>query len=188
MSARYPLDALVSASGLSEAALARKVGLSGSSLKAARERGLVEAAADKYACRAGLAPWVVWTDWLADLEVECEEQTCSVRFVPLRRSHRFCSPRCYQRNYQRQRARELYANDEEYREAQKAKARAYRASNKRQIAIKNRLNHERNHDRRLEYQRRYREANREQINARQREYDRRRRAEKSQVTHGQVAA
>lgn len=94
MSRRYPLDALVAASGLTEAALGRKVGLSGSTLKLARTEGLAERSADLFACRAGLTPWLVWPDWLEDLEVECAERSCTNRFVPSKSSHRFCSRTC----------------------------------------------------------------------------------------------
>lgn len=97
MSRYYPLDALVAASGLSEAALARSVGLSGTTLKNARERGLREDAADRYAVRAGFAALEVWPDFG---QAECPE--CSRLFVQTRKGHRYCSTRCYQNEYQRQ--------------------------------------------------------------------------------------
>lgn len=63
---RYPLAALVAASGLTERDLSRVVAMSGSALKAARERGLSSDAADRYAVRAGLHPGEVWPSWTQD--------------------------------------------------------------------------------------------------------------------------
>lgn len=59
----YSLQALVEASGLSESALARRLGWSGQSLKKARANGLSEAQADRGACRLGLHPDQVWDHW-----------------------------------------------------------------------------------------------------------------------------
>lgn len=127
---RYPLAALVEASGLSEAALARKVGLSGSTLKQARTVGLLEASADRYAVRAGLVPWVVWSDWLDDVAEPCVE--CGERFMPARKGHVYCSRKCSTRAGQRRRyradpvraakarehARRYYEECAEYKKAQ----------------------------------------------------------------------
>ena len=124
MSARYPLAALVAASGLTESALARRVGLSGSTLKAARERGLVERAADRYAVRAGLHPAQVWDDWIDGAGVTCPE--CGSRFVPLRKSHRYCTQDCYQRRYKREKYRARYATDAAFRARELEKSRRYR--------------------------------------------------------------
>lgn len=124
---RYALAPLVEVSGMSESELARKIGLSGSTLVKAREWGLVEKAADRYACRLGLVPWLVWSDWLDDCEVECANPSCDVTFVPLRRSHRHCTRDCYQREYKRENYRQLYATDPEFRASQLAKSARYRA-------------------------------------------------------------
>lgn len=149
---RYPLDALVDALGLSEAGVARLVGLSGSTLKRARENGFVEEAADRYAVRAGLLPWLVWSDWLDDLEVECAERSCTNRFVPSRGSHRFCSKRCKQRVAKRNYVRRRYQSDAEFRDREKRRTQAYREEARPAIRAKNR---------------RYREANRQTIRERQ---------------------
>lgn len=63
MTRRYSLQALVDASGLSESTLGRRVRLSGSTLKQAREHGLTERAADRCAVRLDLHPFEVWPDW-----------------------------------------------------------------------------------------------------------------------------
>lgn len=102
---RFSLQALVDASGLTEAALARQVGLSGTTLKKVREVGLSESAADRSAVRVGFHPGEVWSEWgtavaseveLARLEGRtvrrCVE--CSADFPALRRDQRFCSKRC----------------------------------------------------------------------------------------------
>ena len=94
---RYALAPLVEAAGMSEAEFGRRVGLSGSSLTKARRDGLIESAADRYACRAGLVPWLVWSDWLEDLSVECAADDCTERFVPARNGHAYCSKRCRER-------------------------------------------------------------------------------------------
>lgn len=88
---RYSLEGLVTASGLSEAALARSVGLSGNTLKAVRRRGFSEDQADRYAVRAGLHPSMVWSDWFDGAAVVCPE--CEARFVP-RPNQRWCSRKC----------------------------------------------------------------------------------------------
>lgn len=59
---RYPLADLVAATGLTEAALARDIGLSGTTLKNARENGFSASSADRYAVRAGLHPFEVWPE------------------------------------------------------------------------------------------------------------------------------
>jgi hypothetical protein len=132
---RYPLAGLVDAVGLSEAATARMVGLSGSTLKQAREHGFQEKAADRYAVRAGLVPWLIWSDWLDDCEIPCPE--CETRFVPSRKSHRFCTRGCYQRRYKRDLYRERYASDPEFRAAQREKSATYRESTRAAAKIKN---------------------------------------------------
>jgi len=92
---RYPLQALVDASGLGEDALRRRVGLSGTMLQRAREMGLTDKAADRYAVRVGLHPFEVWPEMvdhgIEDAAVECAERSCSERFIPTRKGHRFCS-------------------------------------------------------------------------------------------------
>lgn len=100
---RYPLANLMAASGLTEAALARKVGLSGSTLKYVRENGLAEVSADRYAVRAGLHPHTVWPEMvghvLDEVQVACASTDCGELFVPRdgRGQQRYCSARCRQR-------------------------------------------------------------------------------------------
>ena len=115
---RYPLASLCEATGLTEAALGRLVGLSGSSLQRAREWGLVESAADRYACRAGVHPILVWSDFGL---VECAAEDCAELFAQARAGHRFCSARCRSRVN----GRELYRSSSSRREAQVAKAARY---------------------------------------------------------------
>lgn len=171
MSRYYPLCALVAASGLSEAALGRSVGLSGTTLKNARERGLREDAADRYACRAGLVPWLVWPDWLEDVEQECDARSCTRRFVPVRSNHRYCSHRCAVREG----ARRRYQEDVEFRAKKQAAIRAYREESKRAQLAKKKARYWSDPERmRAERRERYR-LNAEAEKARQREYHRRKR-------------
>ncbi|HEU5085704.1 MAG TPA: hypothetical protein VFU14_20350 [Acidimicrobiales bacterium] len=132
---RYPLAALIEATGRSEAELARMVGLSGSSLVAARERGLIESAAERYAVRAGLHPFNVWPEMadaaVADAAVAC--RGCGEPFVPVRRSHVFCDPACGRRFHaevRRARSRDHYWRNRERILAQQA---AYREECREQL-------------------------------------------------------
>lgn len=144
---RYPFAALVEACCMSEAATARMVGLSGTTLGNARRYGLTETAADRYACRAGLVPWLVWTDWLDDCEIECVNPECDARFVPLRKTHRYCTRDCYQREYKREKYRRLYQSDPEFRDAQLAKSRRYREATRDAAKVKKAAYYQRNRDR-----------------------------------------
>ena len=124
---RYPLAPLLEATGLTEAELGRKIGLRGTPLIRARERGFVEEAADRWACRAGFVPWHIWPEWLdhvtADVSIPCAE--CGTLFVTFRRGHRYCCTPCQQRAGKRDR----YATDAEYRDARRHSAAAYYAEN-----------------------------------------------------------
>lgn len=91
---RYPLVALVEASGLSETALARRVGWSGTTLRGVRDGGLTERMADRSAVRLGLVPWLIWPTWLIDAEVDCANDRCDRRFVPVVGHQRFCRAAC----------------------------------------------------------------------------------------------
>jgi hypothetical protein len=123
---RYPLEALVEASGLTEAALGRAVGLSGSTLGKARRHGLREDAADRYAVRAGLHPLEVWTDFG---QVPCAE--CDGLFAPTRKGHRFCSRLCADRLRSRERYRRNYASSPEFRAAEVERAKRFALDNAR---------------------------------------------------------
>lgn len=124
---RYELAALVAASGLTESQLAIKVKLSGSSLKKARETGLIESAADRYAVRAGFHPYEVWPEMadhaLEDAGRECDE--CDTQFTPNRSHQRFCSQLCQQRNLQRRRQRIKYQTDPDFAARKRALSRRY---------------------------------------------------------------
>lgn len=122
---RYSLQALVERSGMSEAALARAVGLSGSTLKRAREEGFIESAADRYAVRAGLHPHEVWDHWLEGAEQPCAAEDCASTFIPTRPGHRYCSRGCRDRVGERRR----YRSNPVLAERRRASRRAYYAEN-----------------------------------------------------------
>lgn len=110
---RFALQALLDVSGLTEAALSRKVGLSGSTLKRARSLGLVEEAADRYAVRAGLLPWLVWPEWM-EASIEASSIACAgcdIAFLPARPTQRYCSEPCRLAA----KARRRWARDAEHR-------------------------------------------------------------------------
>jgi len=56
----WPLKPLLDASGLTHSALARRVGVSGSTILAAGERGLTDVQADEWAIAVGTHPLMVW--------------------------------------------------------------------------------------------------------------------------------
>lgn len=149
MSRYYPLSALVAASGMSEAALARAVGLSGTTLKNARERGLREDAADRYATRAGFASQEVWHDFGL---VACAE--CARLFAQSRAGHRYCSNRCYQNEYQRGWRARREAEDPAFKASRRTGTTAWREKSRRTKRIKDLA---------------YYQANAERIRARARE-------------------
>jgi lambda repressor-like predicted transcriptional regulator len=166
--ARYPLSSLVEASGLSEAALGRAVGLSGSTLKKAREHGFTESAADRYAIRLELHPSEVWPGFgLATCEA------CSGSYPPSSPTQLYCSPRCRYRVAARRRRQ-----DPAYRAARAEYMRVYRQDASRAIAAN---------------KRRWIEANLDRHRAATREATRRWRSRRdlhpveSQVNRGEVA-
>lgn len=168
MTRRYPLDALVSASGMSEAALARKVGMDRTTLRRAREHGLVETAADRFAIRAGFVPWLVWTDWLEELAQPCADVSCERPFVPARRNQIYCSPKCARRVTSRNYARRKYQNDPEHRQRKLERTRAYRDESREARLAKQRRYYRENADELRRKKAEYRAANRAEIAARQR--------------------
>ena len=60
ISGRWPLTALLAASGLSRNGLGRQLRLAGHTLRAASRRGLSDVQADRWAVRLGLHPVEVW--------------------------------------------------------------------------------------------------------------------------------
>lgn len=104
--ARYPLQPLLDAGGLSLARAARQLGTSGSSLKRFAAEGMDRDAAERLALRAGLHPYEIFTDMLEhDLtysDQECAAPECEERFAP-RPTKRFCSKRCRWRFNRRER-------------------------------------------------------------------------------------
>lgn len=165
---RYPLQPLIDILGMSEAAMARRVGLSGSSLVKARTLGFTEAAADRYAVRAGFVPWMVWPEWLddaiADVSVVCAAEDCDVTFIPSRKGHRCCSDRCSKLHHKRTR----YRDDPEFAESVRQRRRAHYEECVEYERAASRLNHQRNRDRRLEGMRAYYRENAEELKAKQR--------------------
>lgn len=122
---RYPWVDLVAAMGCSENQAIRQLGVSGSSLKAARTLGLVPKAADRLAVKAGLHPASVWPSWVDDgiamASRACDE--CSTPFLPRTRTHRFCRSECGRRFNARVQARRQRSTPEgAARNAEKVRA------------------------------------------------------------------
>lgn len=120
MSRRYPLEPLAEAMCLSMNQACLKLGVSGTTQKEYRARGVTELVADRLAVRAGLHPCEVWPDFGLQ---PCEE--CGELFAATRPGHRFCGASCRDRRSARQR----YASRPETREAVLARRRRYYAEN-----------------------------------------------------------
>lgn len=158
---RYPVAPLAEAMGVSFNQAMMRLGVSGSTMQDYRARGVTEQVAERLATRAGLPAAYVWPelvdDRIADESVPCEE--CGGLFVPSRRGHRFCTPKCGQRKASREWARRKYQTDPVFREAAKARAAKYRAAYGRADRLRSK---------------RWRDANLERSREREREAARRR--------------
>lgn len=120
---RYPLQPLLDAAGMTLNDLRQVCPMGGSTYRRARTDGLSEEQADRYACRVGLVPWVIWPDWLDELRVECADEKCAERFVPRMRSQRFCSRACGNRHRTREALR-VKRQDPAFREAERLRRQA----------------------------------------------------------------
>lgn len=127
---RYDLAPLADAMGEPLPSLGRRLNIGGSTWVEYRDQGVTARVADRLATKAGFHPSLVWPSWFEDeaaaLSVECADERCDRRFVPAKRSQRYCSPRCRERRKAREKARRRYQNDPVYREAQLARVAAYR--------------------------------------------------------------
>jgi hypothetical protein len=126
---RYPLSKLLDACDCTEAELVRRLAIKGvhfdgTTLKRAREQGLVERAADRYAARLGWVVWHVWPEWLdhiiEDESIPCAE--CETPFVPKTAQMKYCSRPCGSRKRARESGRKRYAESEEVRARRKLNA------------------------------------------------------------------
>jgi len=122
------------------------LGLSGSTQKEYRTRGVTEKVADRLAVKAGLNPYEVWPqmadDLIASLEVECIRPDCTVRFVPTNPNHKACSERCRSRETQRRHRAQPHGA-----EAARASAATYYAENRSYVQGRSRRHYEANRDR-----------------------------------------
>jgi lambda repressor-like predicted transcriptional regulator len=110
---RYPLEPLAAAAGVSVAALGRLLGVSGSTWKLARDRGVLERVADRYAVKLGLHPLEVWPEMFDLIEEERLER---------------------RRQIARESARRRYHEDPAVRERRKQAAARWRAESPRALA------------------------------------------------------
>lgn len=103
---RYPFAALAEAMGVSESQACRVLKLSGSTEQEYRREGMTERVADRLAVAAGFHAFSIWPEMLdaqiESVEVECAASDCHVRFVPgWRGPVKFCSSRCKKRQFER---------------------------------------------------------------------------------------
>lgn len=175
---RYPLQPLLDAAAISMSELRDQFPMSGHTYRNARDVGLTEQQADRYACGVGLVAANVWPEMIdhgiEDVSKRCEE--CDLSFVPTRSSQRYCTQKCGNRRRARERARNRYQTDPVWREARKTEVRVYREENARAVRIQQASWRDQNRERHRAKQRAYYLANRERILARMAEYDRARRA------------
>lgn len=127
---KYPFTPLAVAMGMTEAAAAGALGISGSTEQEYRRDGMSELVAERRAVQVGLVPYDVWPEMLevsiGDLFVECAAPDCTERFDPQAWStkrRRYCSRTCQQRTN----ARRRYQEDPATRERRKAFTRRYKA-------------------------------------------------------------
>jgi hypothetical protein len=176
---RYPLSKLLDACDCTEAELVRRLSLKGvhfdgTTLKRAREQGLVERAADRYAARLGWVVWHVWPEWLDDIIADeskaCADTSCGEPFVPNRGNQIYCSAKCARRVTARNYARRKWASDPEWAEKKRVQSRARKAASRRARLIKQRAYYQANRERLLAARRARHAENREADNAWQRAY------------------
>lgn len=138
---RYPLEPLLHAAGIGEYGLTRLLGVSGSTLIAYRERGLLVKAADRLAVRLHLHPAEVWPTWnedaLEDFGKDCDE--CGRRFFAAQRNYRFCGGPCRTKWWNRESKRRAWARlDAERKERRLQQMREYRRSCRAALSVKRR--------------------------------------------------
>lgn len=131
---RYALEPLMRAAGIASMAELRAIfPMNGTMYRRVIDDGLSEEQADRWAVRLGLLPWDVWSEWLSAAEVSCAATDCTVRFVPVQATQRFCCQSCSSR----QRRRERYRRDPAYRKRRRAAARRYYEVHGEQVRARN---------------------------------------------------
>lgn len=140
MTRRYPLEPLLALTGWTMTDVRDIAPCGGEEYRLRVEHGVTERIADRVAVAAGLHPHVVWPEMadhaLEDASRPCADERCTTTFVPTRKSHRYCSPACFQRAYKRAKYRARYATDPAFREAELARARVKREADKRARKVK----------------------------------------------------
>jgi endogenous inhibitor of DNA gyrase (YacG/DUF329 family) len=129
MSRRYPLDALLSAMGMTLSAAQPILGLNGPDWRRYSDEGMTREVADRKAVKAGLHPYEVWPE-MADHDLEDVSRPCAdcgKSFIVNRDWQRFCSTECRQRLHKRNWARNKYRTDPEYRRRRIEQAARYEA-------------------------------------------------------------
>jgi hypothetical protein len=118
-SRRYPLAPLMAATGIQSMKQLRDIfPMNGTTYRQVMDEGLATDQADRWAVRLGLHPWQVWPDWS---HIECAATDCDATFIPKQAHQRFCGSTCSSR----QRRRDRYDRDPEYREKRREEARRY---------------------------------------------------------------
>lgn len=170
MSVRYPFADLAAAMSQSEHQAAVRLGLSGSTEQEYRRRGMTERVADRLAVKAGLHPFEVWPEMLAQFMsdlAQFDDDTKNKKDERRRASWRRYAAKRRQERPEEMRARDAayYAECAEY---VKARARRrYQADVERQRAAR-RERYARNREAELERQRGYYAANAERLRAAER--------------------
>lgn len=128
---RYDFGPLADAMDVSKHEACQRLNIVGSTEVEYRRRGLTEKVADRLACRAGFHPSVIWPDWMDDVivaeELVCARIRCTERFVPARWNQRYCSAKCQKAAATARWERRRYQTNPELAERKRQRDRDYYA-------------------------------------------------------------
>lgn len=127
MTRRYPLAPLFELTGWTMSDVRDIAPCGGEEYRLRRTEGVTERIADRLAVAAGLHPHVVWPEMAAhaleDASQPCADERCTNTFIPVRKSHRYCSRNCRNRRHERMK----YRTDPEFRARKRGASQAYYA-------------------------------------------------------------
>lgn len=127
---RYPLEPLANTMGLSLHQTCKQLGLSGSTEKEYRARGVTERVADRLAVKAGFSPYDIWPEMIDHIisaaEQPCAWHGCQTPFLPSTPQQKYCTGNCRRAASQHRR----YRDDPDYRARRVAARAAYYAENR----------------------------------------------------------
>lgn len=142
---RYPLEPLAQAMGLSLHAACAQLGISGTTQKEYRARGVTVRVADRLAVKAGYHPAEIWPTWIDDAIADeppayvnykdCAE--CGQPFEASSPRRRFCKPQCRKNHH----TRAWKATPEGRRRNQETRRKYYAENRRYELARQRRYDH-----------------------------------------------